>query len=377
MTEVVYCARCVEPSSRPDSNFDSDGVCFPCRYAETLDEIDWQARARELDRICAWGRETSLGAYDCIIGVSGGKDSHRQSFFVRDELGLKPLLVSCVYPPEQQTERGARNLANLIGHGFDVHMVGPAPKTSKRLMRHSFRSHGNLFKITELALYAAMPRVAIANGIPLIFLGENPALNFGGNVGSLNGDGNMQRLHHTLAGARVEPLLKAGFERKDLYWYDYPSEEDFTRANIRIVYLGYYMKDFNDVANSRFAIEKGLEVREGVHADPAETGSINPADAVDDDFVHVNQFLKYLKFGFGKVTQQAAVKARYGTITRARALDLVRKYDGKCSPRFIAILCHYLGIDEKDFWEVAERYRDLDLWQFNNRAEWELRYTPK
>ena len=256
-------------------------------------------------------------------------------------------------------------------------MVGPAPKTSKKLMRHSFTEHGNLFKITELSLYACLPRIAIANGIPLIFLGENPALNFGGNVGSLTGDGNMQRLCHTLAGTDIRPLEESGFRRRDLYWYNYPSVEDFERAKLRIVYLGYYMRDFNDVVNSRFAIERGLEVRQGMHALPEFTGSINPADAVDDDFVHVNQFLKYLKFGFGKVTQQAGVKVRHKQITRADALALVEKYDGKCSSYYIGRLCAYLGMSEEEFTAAAEGFRDRDLWQLNNQGQWELRYKPQ
>src|SRR6202000_132154 len=102
-----------------------------------------------------------------------------------------------------------------------------------------------------------------------------------------------------------------------------------------MVFLGYYMKDFNDVVNSAFALSKGLTPRLGADADPAETGSINPADALDEEFVHINQFLKYLKLGFGKVTQQASVQVRYGRCSREEALDLVRRYDGRCSERYI------------------------------------------
>ncbi len=287
---------------------------------------------------------------------------------------MRPLLVSVVYPPEQQTERGAANLANLIDHGFDVHMIGPGPRTSKALMKHSFTRDGNLFKITELALYAAMPREAIAQGIPLMFLGENPALQYGGVNGSLSGDGNAQRKSHTLAGADINPLVEAGFKRENLFWYDYPSEEDFERGKLRIVYLGFYMHDFNEIMNTEFAIQHGLQVREGIDAEPAETGALNEAEALDDEFVHVNQFLKFLKFGFGKVTQQVSSRIRVGQYTRDEAVELVKKYDGKCSDRYIQKLCHYLQIPEEDFWQIAEEYRSKDLWQLNNHGEWELRY---
>jgi N-acetyl sugar amidotransferase len=371
---VVYCKKCCEPSSRPDSQFTEDGICLPCAYFAEFGKIDWESRQNELKEICDWGRANAKGAYDCIIGVSGGKDSHRQAFYVRDELGLKPLLVSVVYPPEQQTERGAVNLANLIEHGFDVHMIGPGPRTSKALMQYSFKKDCNLFKITELALYAAMPREAIAQGIPLMFLGENPALQYGGVNGSLSGDGNQQRKSHTLAGADIAPLVTDGFDRRNLFWYDYPSEADFDRGRLRIVYLGFYMHDFNEIMNTEFAIKKGLRVREGADADPAETGALNEAEALDDEFVHVNQFLKCLKFGFGKVTQQVSSRIRLGQFSREEAIEMVRRYDGKCSDRYVEKLCRYLKITEDEFWDLAEAYRNRDLWQLNNHGEWELRY---
>ena len=371
---AVYCKKCLTPNTWPDAVFDEHGVCLPCRYFEGLDRIDWAARRRELDDIAAWGRQNSRGAYDCIIGVSGGKDSHRQAFFVRDEIGLKPLLVSCAYPPEQLAERGAANLANLVSHGFDVHIVGPAPQTSKTLMRFSFTEYGNLFRATELALYSALPREAIAQGIPLIFLGENPGLAFGGNAGSFTGDANQQRTHHTLSGAELDPWLRAGVPASHMLCYKYPPDRDVARAQLRIVYLGYYMRDFNDVANTRFAVDHGLHVRTDGDADPNETGSINPADAVDEEFVHVNQFLKYLKLGFGKVTQQPSVLIRLGKMTREEGADLVRRYDGKCGERYIRKLCDYLGLATAEFAEAAERYRNRDLWQLNNQGDWELRY---
>src|SRR5581483_747371 len=135
----------------------------------------------------------------------------------------------------------------------------------------SFIRYGNLFRATELALYSAIPIVAIGQGIPLIFLGENPALAFGGNVGSLDGSANQLRQQNTLGGADLTPWLDMGFERKDLFWYAYPPDRDVQRAGLRMVYLGYYMKDFNDIVNSAFSLSKGLTPRLGVDADPAET----------------------------------------------------------------------------------------------------------
>ena len=92
----------------------------------SIEAIDWCKRDEQLQEIIIWAKEHSNFGYDCIIGVSGGKDSMRQALHAR-ELGLNPLLVSCTYPPEQITKIGAKNLANLIELGFDTINVAPAP----------------------------------------------------------------------------------------------------------------------------------------------------------------------------------------------------------------------------------------------------------
>src|SRR5437879_5255677 len=112
-----YCTSCLQPDTRPNIRFGDDGRCYPCILASRPEPIDWEARRKELEGIAEFGRRNNVSGFDCIIGVSGGKDSLRQALYARDELGLKPLLVSCNYPPEQQTERGAHNLANLITLG--------------------------------------------------------------------------------------------------------------------------------------------------------------------------------------------------------------------------------------------------------------------
>ena len=374
---LYYCTKCLEPSSRPGAEFDENGVCLPCRYIENTGIVDWEARRRELNEIAAWGRQHQAGGYDCIVGVSGGKDSTRQAFYVRDELGLKPLLVCCSYPPEQLANRGPDNLSNLIEHGFDLHFVGPAPQSWKQMMRMGFLEFAQWTRSTELALYSTMPRVATAFNIPLIFLGENPALTFGAQSGSLNGDANNMRHYDTLAGAKIDPWLARGIERKNLFWYTFPADEEIERAQIRIVYLGYYIRDFNDTANAKFALDRGFIARTGLDADPSETGSLNPFESVDEDFVHVNQFLKQIKLGFGKVTQQVSVKVRNKEITREEGLQLIQKYDGECSERLITKFCDYLGIDRECFDEVTDNLRNRDLWQLNNHGEWELRFKPE
>ena len=368
---MKFCKKCVQPDTRPDVIFNENGVCYPCEYHATLDQINWADRKKELLEIAKWGKEHCKSNYDCIVAVSGGKDSTRQSMYVRDELGLRPLLVSCTYPPEQQTEVGAHNLANLIQLGFDTISIGPAPETWKELMKQGFLRFGNWCRSTEMALYAVTPKVAVAYNIPLVFLGENPSLTWGCYGGSLDGDGNKMKYNHTLGGGDPTPLLSEGITKKDVFWYTYPSDHEMERTNLRIVYLGYYIKDFNSYANGEFAIKHGLWIRKG---DPIDTGSLNGFDACDEDFVIINQMLKYVKFGFGKVNDQVCEAIRIGRLNRKEGIELVKKYDGKCHHRYIEKLCQYMNISEEEFWNVIESYRNKDIWERDERGQWKMKF---
>ena len=367
---MKYCRLCVQPDTRPGLQFDEEGVCPACRFAAQRFEIDWDTRKEELRDIIAWGRAHSHFGYDCIIGVSGGKDSTRQAMYVREELGAKPLLVSCTYPPEQMTHRGAHNLSNLIELGFDAISVGPGPQVWKRLMRYGFLQYGNWCKSTELALYTSAPKIATAYQIPLVFLGENPAITLGDfGVRSLTSDANRMKHGNTLAGADPSQYFVDGLTRKDLLLYSYPTDEEMNRAELRIRYLGYYWPDFSKLDNASYAIANGLHLREEPFAD---CGSVSKVQSVDEDFVAVNQMMKHLKLGFGMTTDDVCEDIRYGRMSREEAVELVKRYDGKCAPSLIERFSDYIEISVARFWDVAESFRNPALWRRRGNGAWEL-----
>ena len=109
------CKRCIQPDTRPMIYFNQDGVCGACLWEEEKKKIDWSERERELKNISDWAKKTSTVAYDCVIGISGGKDSTRQALTARDQLGLRCLLVNC--EPEGITDIGKHNVENLKNLG--------------------------------------------------------------------------------------------------------------------------------------------------------------------------------------------------------------------------------------------------------------------
>jgi len=368
-----YCKRCVQPDTRPGIIFDADGVCPACRFSDLNKKVDWAARKEELKEVVEYCRKHNYSGYDCVVTVSGGKDSVRQSLYIRDELGLKPLLVSCSYPPEQITERGAHNISNLISLGFDCVIVSPNPQVWKILMREGFLRFGNWCKSTEMALYATGPRVAIAYHIPLIVYGENPALALGEMCKgyTLDGDGNtMKYSSFTLDGGKPDKLLTEDITSQDTIWYNYPEDEEIEWAKLRMIYLGYYLQDFSRFKNAEIAVAHGLVMRDDK---PEDSGEVYGFECLDDDFVIVNQMLKFLKFGFGKTTEQVIEAMRWGKLNRAQAVELVSKYDGRCAERYIEAFSGYIGITVETFWEVAETFRNKDIWQKNDLGVWELK----
>lgn len=370
MKKVTLCKRCVNPDSRPNVMFDDQGVCLVCNHFEQTEkgEVDWGGRRREIAEIGQWGRDHSKNNYDCIVTVSGGKDSTRQAFFVRDELGLNPLLVSSLYPPEELHERGAKNLSLLIEHGFDTITMSLDPQTWKRLMRHCFFNYFNLFRATELPLYAIPIHVAIAHQIPLIFLGENPALTIGEKHGHLDGDASQMRHANTLQGGKADVFLDHA-TAQDLHFYNYPPDEDVEQAKLRLVYLGYYIEDWSGWNNAKFAMDRGLVTRDDP---PEDIGDLWGFTGLDEEFRLVNQFMKYVKLGFGHVSDQCMERIHAGAMTREEAIDLVKKYDGKCHIKYIRQVCDYLEISEEDFFKTVDKYRNKNLWFRDDNDEWAL-----
>jgi len=372
---MKYCKKCLQSDTRPQIEFDEQGVCPACRYSETLEYVDWKKRKQELLDVCEPHR-SKRGEYDSIVGVSGGKDSTRQAMYVRDVLGMNPLLVSLTYSPQQQTQRGAENLANLVELGFDVISIGPSPQTWKKLVRRGFLQYGNWARSTELALFASVPRFAVAYQIQLIFWGENPSLSTTGEISNLGkntgGVTNTTLGGNTLGGGDISWLTDDETKRNHILQYIYPSNEELNTAGLKFAYLGYYWQYWSKTFNGCFSGSRGLDVR---NEHPADIGDNLGLDALDDDWVSLNQMLKYLKLGFGKVSDNVNEMIRQGSMSREQAIDLVNRYDGKCSRNNILEFCEYIEITENKFWQVVDGFVNKELFQKDSSGQWQPSFT--
>lgn len=346
------------PTSRPGAGLDENGICNACRWHDRKQQIDWTQRRAELDNIAQWARENSREPWDCIVGVSGGKDSTVQALFVRDELKLSPLLVQ--YSGSDGTDLGRRNLENLVDLGFSLISAHPNPIIARKLSLHSFRKFGNLVKFSEYALFTAPFRTAMDFSIPLVFFGENPSLEAGDvNTTKPGWDATGIKDNNTLGGANLDVWLDSGVSSSDLIPYTYPSDEDFQDWGGKGVFLGYFV-DWSGHENAIAAIRAGMEC---IDADVADIGIPYKHNALDSDYGGiVNAMLKHIKLGFGNATEFSCYDIRDGLLSREQAAALAKHLDGRCHPRFIQGYCDWVGIEVEEFWRIANSYRG-DMWR--------------
>jgi len=364
---MKYCKHCLQPDTRPNTFFNADGICPACTYFEAIKEVDWEERLEILEDVLKKFPRKKGQYHDCIIGVSGGKDSTRQALFLRDKLGVNPLLICLSYPPEQVTERGVDNLSNLIELGFDVVMSAPSPQTWMNLKTTGFNKFTNSFRSTEMALFASVPQIALKYNIKLIFWGENPALQLGDMkaLGLTGYDGNNLRYMNTLSSG-IQWMIESGYKKSELIPYMYPTPSEFEEHDLQIVYLGWFLGDWSLVNNANYSCALGLEIRtDGVE----KTGDLYGVTALDEDFTPINQMIKFYKFGFGRVTDYVNEEIRLGRMSRNRGIELVTLYDDAKDETYIKNYCDYLGISVSEFWNKIHSSVNKELFDIKDNGQ--------
>jgi len=361
MANVKICAKCIQPNTRPGIYFSQESICGACLWEEEKNKINWNERIKELKGIVEIAKNKKAD-YDCVIGVSGGKDSTKQAITAREDLGLKCLLVN--YQPENITDIGVENMENLKQNGFDVLSIRPNPKIMQKLVKYDFFNYLNPVKATEFSLYSSAYIIAEKFNIPLVIQGENPGLTVGTSLTGVGKDSDALKAYQlqTLSKGFNEYLEIDGISEKDLFLFHYDVKK-LIAQNTKGIWLQYFLKEWTYRGNAEFSSKYGFKGRENFK--PEDIGTYIGFGSLDSDLVHVNQMLKFIKFGFGFCMDHVCYDIRDGNLNRKEAIELVLKYDGKCADNYINDFCNYIEISQDVFWKTVEKFRG-DIWNKDN-----------
>jgi len=349
------------PDTKPDLFFDEEGVCDACRSAALKKTIDWTAREAEFRELVAKFKNKSGSNYDCVIPVSGGKDSHYQAHVAR-QYGLNPLLVN--FEATLRNDLGRKNFENIRQFG-DLIEFKKQPEVYKKMCLEAFRRVGDHEWPNHIGIFTVPVRVATQFKIPLVIWGENSQLEYGGPKAARMKNALDRRWLEEfggLLGLRVEDMVGVeGITREDLVSYFYPSDEELSATGVFGAFLGYYFK-WDAIPQTALMKERGFKVKE----DGPVEGTYTNYENLDDAIVAIHDYLKFVKFGFGRATDHACIDIRNGRLTRQEAIKLVEQYDGKYPTGSLVEFLAMFGMSQEEFDRIVDSFTDKALFETND-----------
>jgi N-acetyl sugar amidotransferase len=365
---MQFCKRCVMPDTRPGIGMDSEGVCSACRAYERRATVDWKQRYAELRELCDQHRgRNGKGQPDCMIAVSGGKDSHFQTHVLKEEMGMTPLLVT-VEDNFPMTEAGIHNLKNLSEEfGCDIISMKPNIRVQKAVMRYTFEKYGKPTYIVDRYIYTYPLHMAVRFSTPLLVYGENVSYEYGGTQTEETWSARAQIENGVASGIPLSELEAAGVVGGAVPFFD-PPEAD-ALSQLQPMYLSYFLP-WNSHRNYLMASKRGFH--DLVH-EWRRSHHIEDYDQVDSRGYLVHSWLKYPKFGHATATDYASRLIRYGLLGREKAMQLVREHDHRLDSLAVRDFCAFLGYREAEFWTIVDRLYNRELFAKDGYDGWVLK----
>ncbi|MBN2881021.1 N-acetyl sugar amidotransferase [Candidatus Woesearchaeota archaeon] len=367
-----YCKRCLFPDTKPDIFFDDEGICDACRSAERKNgienAIDWKKREEEFKSIIDKYRSKDGMNYDCIVPVSGGKDSCFQVYAMKVIHNMNPLAVT--FDQFDKTETSQHDLQVLREIGVDHIHFTMNPKIVRKLVKKGFEIVGDHYWVNHVGIYTVPAIVAVNYQIPLIIWGENPQLEYGGPAASRDNqilDRKWRQEFGLMRGFREEDMVDDDIQLSDLKSMVYPSDEKIASVGVTGLFYGYFFK-WN--AREHLKIVESLGWK---RLPKAWQGSWLDYENCDMEFIDIREHMKWLKYGYGRTTDQVNIDIRNGVITRKEGLEIVKNNDGKVDSKHIDDFCKYIGITKQEYQDVIDTFVNTDIFEKDENGNWKLK----
>jgi len=365
---IRYCTRCLYPETKPDIWFDKRGVCSACVGFEKRKAVNWTARRQEFLEVTSRYRSQNGSNYDCIVPVSGGKDSTYQVIKLLQN-GLNPICVTA--GTDSLSDIGRRNLHNIAKLGVDHIEVTMNPVVRRRMNRIALTEIGDISWPEHVCIFTVPVRIAVQLKVPLLIWGENSQNEYGGPAAFQDNNVlNRSWLEEFggLLGLRVSDLVGLeGISRRDLIQYQYPTDQELQSVGVTGIFLGYYFP-WDGYQNALIAQGYGFETW-GTMIE----GSLANYENLDNYQTGIHDYFKYLKFGFGRATDIANNHIRRGRISREDAAVLVKRRDGKYPSTYIgrpiADILREIDMTIDEFNAICDRHTNKQLFKTDNRGK--------
>jgi N-acetyl sugar amidotransferase len=351
MTEELlkYCTNCVMPNTRPRITFNENGVCNACQWAEEKKQINWDERWTKLVEICEKEKEKNKEGFNCIIPVSGGKDSCYVSYKMKHELGMNPLCIS-IKPPLPKAV-GEENLIQFAEAGYNLMAITPDPQLTSQISKYGFVNWGQPLYSWMLNVRTIIFRLAIQMKISLIIFGDEGELEYGGSTQLKDKFTNDMEFTKKIRLSDNNPeVLKEHFPNKNLFWWNFPSEEDFNKNDIKVTHFSFF--ENWDPYRNYLVSKKYFKFKEQKEQ---SIGTYHNFTQTDCTLYDLHTYLMYLKFGFGRCSQDVGIDVRRGALTRDQGIKLVQVYDGQSIEKYKPQYLEYFQMTSEEFDDAIEK----------------------
>lgn len=364
-----YCRRCVYPEIAVNNLFDDEGVCSACRVAEEFAELTpgfWRQREAKFREILDDAHRRSHSDYDCIIPVSGGKDSYFQTYLIKEVYKLNPLLVT--YHGNNYLPEGQGNLDRMREvFGVDHIVFGPGVSTLGKLNRLCFRMMGDMNWHCHAGIKIVPMQIAVKFRIPLVVWGETTWTI----AGMFSPDDYVEYnkrtvLEHDMRGFTWQDMVEdtERLTESDLAWAKMPSDAELDGVGVRGIYIGNFFNWDPNRHAEKMQREFGFEfARQPFDRTYRQMSNL---DDMHENGLH--DYMKFIKFGYGRASDHASKDIRSGDMTREQGIEMVRKYD-HVKPRDLARWLDYVDMTEEEFDHIADSFRDRRVWR-REGGEW-------
>ncbi len=369
MNKIFWCKSCLNMSTRPRITFDSRGWCNACQWAEKKKNFKFNPRIKEFKKLIKKIRKLYKSPFDCIVPVSGGKDGSYVSYILKKKFGLNPLTITS--RPPLTMDVGEKNLNNFVRSGFDHIHITPNEETMRKVNKYGFIKMGFPYYGWLISIFTSIIKTATQFKIPLIVYGEDGEIEYGGSKENLNtlifGSDYIEKIYFESGYKKV--MNAAKLTKQEMFWFELPKRKD----NFEL-YLTHWSKyenwdpyDHYLVAKNNCGLQESKVQNSGTFTNFAQT---------DQDLYALHTYLCYLKFGFGRATQDAGIEIRRKAMTRDQGLNLVKAFDGMYPESYIKKYLEYYKMSKSEFNKVLDKWANKKLFTKNTKSGiWEPKFT--